>query len=487
MSRNNDRFYLWAFGGLVLLHFLVWFSLGMVLDLHPDEADHWVWSQYLSWGYYEHPPMVAWAIRFFTTFLGNNQWTLELGSQVVTLLSFLAIFLLARKAFEARTAFLSVLCLEATPLFTVGSMIFIIDTVLILFYLWAALGFWKGYEQGNKKYFYWAGLSLGLALQSKVTAILFPFSAFLFLILSAERRKILRDPHLYTALLLGLTVFSPFIYWNMTHGWISIEGQLEKGLTGGRDWNQMLGFWFGQPLIIGPVLFFFFLKGLWEGIKKFNHEARSSYLVLLTVVPLLIFGLAAFKGKYTDPTWTDIGWPFGAVLAGKYFSDRLSKERARKAFWVGGLVLATSWLPIGLIALHALHPFLPVAVKNDRSLEMWGWRQLGPAIGREYERFFPGQTRVFVITDEYQLAGAVSFYTPQHPVPYTFAKSKRNIWVSIEELKRRGALLVCTPESCQQDRDKTRTLFKKVEPVTEIPITRQGQVVKKFKVYYCSN
>jgi hypothetical protein len=487
MSRNNDRFYLWAFGGLVLLHFLVWFSLGMVLDLHPDEADHWVWSQYLSWGYYEHPPMVAWAIRFFTTFLGNNQWTLELGSQVVTLLSFLAIFLLARKAFEARTAFLSVLCLEATPLFTVGSMIFIIDTVLILFYLWAALGFWKGYDQGNKKYFYWAGLSLGLALQSKVTAILFPFSAFLFLILSAERRKILRDPHLYAALLLGLTVFSPFIYWNMTHGWISIEGQLEKGLTGGRDWNQVLGFWFGQPLIIGPVLFFFFLKGLWEGIKKFNHEARSSYLVLLTIVPLLIFGLAAFKGKYTDPTWTDIGWPFGAVLAGKYFSDRLSKERARKAFWVGGLVLATSWLPIGLIALHTLHPFLPVAVKNDRSLEMWGWRQLGPAIGREYEHFFPGQTRVFVITDEYQLAGAVSFYTPQHPVPYTFAKSKRNIWVSIEELKRRGALLVCTPESCQPDQDKTRTLFKKVEPVAEIPITRQGQVVKKFKVYYCSN
>ncbi len=487
MSRNNDRFYLWAFGGLLLFHFLVWFSLGMVLDLHPDEADHWVWSQYLSWGYYEHPPMVAWAIRFFTAFLGNNQWALELGSQIITLLSFLAIFLLARKAFDTRTAFLSVLCLEATPLFTVGSMIFVIDTVLILFYLWAALGFWKGYDQKSKIYFYWAGLSLGLALQSKVTAILFPFPVFLFLVLSSERREILKDPHLYAALLLGLLVFSPFIYWNMTHGWISIQGQLEKGLTGGRDWNQTLGFWFGQPLIIGPVLFFFFLKGLWDAIKKFNREARSSYLVLLTVVPLCVFGLAAFKGKYTDPSWTDIGWPFGAVLAGKYFSDRLSKERARKAFWVGGLVLATSWLPVGLIAFHALHPFLPVPVKNDRSLEMWGWRQLGPAMGREYERLFPGQTKVFVITDEYQLAGAVSFYTPQHPVPFSFAKSKRNIWVSMEELKQRGALLVCTPESCQQDQDKTRALFKKVEPVAEIPIFRQNQVVKRFKVYYCSN
>jgi hypothetical protein len=487
MNRDADHFYLRAFGGLLVFHFLIWFSLGMVLDLHPDEADHWVWSQHLSWGYYEHPPMVAWAIRFFTTFLGNNQRALEIGSQVITLLSFLAIFLLARKAFEARTAFLSVLCLEATPLFTVGSMIFIIDTVLIFFYLWAALGVWKGYEQGNKRWFYWAGLSLGLALQSKITAILFPLSALLFFLFSRERRKTFRNPHLYLALLLGLLVFSPFVYWNMTHGWISIQGQLEKGLTGGRNWNQAFGFWFGQPLIVGPVLFFFFLKGLWAGIKKFNQEARYSYLVLLTVVPVLVFGLAAFRGKYSDPTWTDIGWPFGAILAGKYFSDRLSKESIKKALLAGGLIFVTSWLPIGLIALHSLHPFLPVGTQNDRTLEMWGWRQLGPAMGKEYERFFPGRTKVFVIADEYQLAGAVSFYTPQHPIPYTFAKSKRNIWVSLDELKQKGALLVCTPESCLQDLDKTRPLFKRVEFVSEIPVSRHGQVVKKFKVYYCSN
>ena len=138
--------------------------------------------------------MVAWVIRFFTTFLGNNQWALEIGSQVITLLSFLGIFLLARKAFETRTAFLSVLCLEATPLFTVGSMIFIIDTVLILFYLWTALGFWKGHEQGDKKYFYWAGLSLGLALQSKITAVLFPLSALLFWYFPGKEGKPLGTP-----------------------------------------------------------------------------------------------------------------------------------------------------------------------------------------------------------------------------------------------------------------------------------------------------
>jgi len=487
MNSEHDLPYLRGFYGILLFHFLIWFSLGMALDLHPDEADHWVWSQYLSWGYYEHPPMIAWVIRFFTMLLGNNQWAMELGSQFITLLSFITIFILARKSFGTRTAFWSVLTLEATPLFSVGSIIFIIDTVLILFFLWAALGFRMGYYERNNKSFYWAGLALGLALLSKITAILFPLSCLLFLVLSRERRKLLRGPHLYLALLLGLVVFSPFIYWNMTHGWISIQAQLEKGLTGGRSWNQVLGFWFGQPLILGPVLFFFFLKALWASRTEFNKDHRVAYLVILTIIPLLVFGLAAFKGKYSDPTWTDIGWPFGAILVGKYFSDWLSKGSVKKAILVGGLIFVTSWLPIGLIALHTLRPFLPLGIQNDRTLEMRGWGQLGEAVGQGYKHYFPGQHKVYVITDDYQLAGAVSFYTPQHPIPYSFAKSKRNIWVTLDELKRNGAILVCTPESCEQDQEKTKILFKRVELVSEIPIYRQGQVAKKFKLYYCSN
>jgi 4-amino-4-deoxy-L-arabinose transferase-like glycosyltransferase len=487
MDRKPDIFYLRAFGGLLVFHFLVWFSLGMVLDLHPDVADHWVWSQYLSWGYYEHPPMIAWAMRFFTLFMGNTQWAMQFGSQSITLLSLLGLFLLARKLFGTRTAFFSVLVLEATPLFTVGSMIFIIDTVLILFYLWAALGFWNGYDQGKTTAYALAGLALGLALLSKVTAVLLPLSCLFFLLVAPSRRMHFKKPHWVLAMLLSLVVFSPFLYWNMTHDWISIQSQLQKGLTGSRDWNQVLGFWFGQPLILGPVLFFFFLKALREGLKKFKTDPRVAYLVTLTLFPLLVFGLASFRGKYSDPTWTDIGWPFGAILLGKYISDRFSETATRKKIIIGGLILATSWLPIGLIALHTLHPFLPIKSQDDRTLEMRGWRQLGAAVGQVYQRTFPGESAVYILADEYQLAGAVSFYTPQHPVPYTFGKSKRNIWTPLDDLKRKGALLVCRPENCQEDQVKAGRFFGKVVFVQEIPITRQGEVVKTFKLYYCSN
>ena len=487
MEPKSDLFYQRAFYGLLVFHLGVWLSLGLALDLHPDEADHWVWSRFLAWGYYEHPPMIAWVIRLFTSLLGTNQWAMEIGSQSLTLLSFAFVFLLGRRLFGTPAAFWSVLALEAAPLFTVGSMIFIIDTVLILFYLGAAWFFWKGYQEKDPRFWYLAGLAWGLALLSKVTAVLLPLGCFIFLITQRERRSLLRSPHLYLALLLGLLVFSPFLYWNMGHDWISFRAQLEKGLSGGQDWNQWLGFWFGQPLLLGPVLFIFFIKGLGRGLKEFNQKDGSAFLFLLTLVPLLFFGLAAFKGKYTDPSWTDVGWPFGAVLAGRYFAEKIPELPVRKSLLIGGLIFLTSWFPIGLIAVHAFYPFLPLGPFGDRTLEMRGWGRVGEEVGKNYRVYFPGAEKVYLLADDYQLAGAVSFYTPQHPIPYSFGKSQRNLWVSLPELQQTGALLLCTPETCRQDQERARSLFRRVEPVSEFTICRREQVVKTFKVVYCSN
>ena len=35
-------------------------------DLFGDEAQYWIWSQSLDFGYYSKPPFVAWIISFFT-------------------------------------------------------------------------------------------------------------------------------------------------------------------------------------------------------------------------------------------------------------------------------------------------------------------------------------------------------------------------------------------------------------------------------------
>jgi 4-amino-4-deoxy-L-arabinose transferase-like glycosyltransferase len=488
MTTDFERAYTRGFCALLAGQALIWLAVGMILDLHPDEADHWVWSRYLSWGYYEHPPMVAWAIRFFCTLLGNTQWAMEIGSQTFTLLTLTMVFRLARSQFGAAAGFWAVLLLLAAPLYSAGSLIFIIDTPLLFFYCWAAAEFWLAVQQQNTGAFYRAGLALGLALLSKFSAVLLPAAAFVFLISSRQRRAFFKNPHLWAALVLALVLFAPFLNWNAANHWISLGSQLEKGLRGGRPGLPALTFWLGQPLVLGPVLCGLLVLALVRAFRPgWLRDDRRAYLILLTAVPLLVFGLAAFKGKYTDPTWSDIAWPFGAVWAGHGLAQALPAWTRRRKLVVGGLIVLTGWLPLGLVAAHAVFPFLPVKTEQDRTLEMAGWRQLGLALGREYDRFFPGRPRVYVLTDEYQLAGAVSFYTPQHPWPYTFAKSQRNIWTSLPDLRREGALLVCRPGDCRGDLAKTGALFPRVEKIKEIPVTRGEKVVKNFEVYYCHN
>src|ERR1700712_5880857 len=65
---------------------LAWTVLNIVqsytLELQADEAYYWLYSRYLDWGYFDHPPMVALFIR-----IGDSILHTELGLRLVTVLT----------------------------------------------------------------------------------------------------------------------------------------------------------------------------------------------------------------------------------------------------------------------------------------------------------------------------------------------------------------------------------------------------------------
>src|SRR5476651_1018621 len=71
---------------LILYFLLAWTILNTIqactLELQGDEAYYWLYSRYLDWGYFDHPPMVALFIRFGDSLLHN-----ELGLRMTTVLT----------------------------------------------------------------------------------------------------------------------------------------------------------------------------------------------------------------------------------------------------------------------------------------------------------------------------------------------------------------------------------------------------------------
>ena len=57
-----------------------------LLPLSADEAYYWLWSRHLAAGYYDHPPAIAFVIRFGTFLFGDNEFGVRFGGVMLSLL-----------------------------------------------------------------------------------------------------------------------------------------------------------------------------------------------------------------------------------------------------------------------------------------------------------------------------------------------------------------------------------------------------------------
>ena len=77
-EKNQDK-WIWYF-------LILWTILNAVqaytLEIHADEAYYWLYSKFLDWGYFDHPPMVAIFIR-----IGDSIIHSEFGVRMMTVLS----------------------------------------------------------------------------------------------------------------------------------------------------------------------------------------------------------------------------------------------------------------------------------------------------------------------------------------------------------------------------------------------------------------
>jgi 4-amino-4-deoxy-L-arabinose transferase-like glycosyltransferase len=68
---NMTNYVFWALISLCALRIGLIFTT--YIELYPDEAQYWLWSRKLDFGYYSKPPMIAWVIHLTTALGGNSE------------------------------------------------------------------------------------------------------------------------------------------------------------------------------------------------------------------------------------------------------------------------------------------------------------------------------------------------------------------------------------------------------------------------------
>jgi 4-amino-4-deoxy-L-arabinose transferase-like glycosyltransferase len=410
----------WPMGIVFLMMLGLRIAYGAVRQLVPDEAYYWLWSRHLAAGYLDHPPMVAFLIRLGTTLAGQSEVGVRWPGSVLAIGTAAVMWLLARHMLGPSLARWVAWILLLGPMLNVMGTIITPDTPL-LFFAACNLACAIRAVDGEPRWWIGFGISLGLGLASKYTMVVPGFAVTIALLTSSQGRREFARPWVWLAALIGLAIFSPVIWWNATHQWVSFEFQLHHGtavrvqsISQLAHLNDLFAYIGGQAAMFTPVLFVMGIIALVSNWRRFSQLNLAERILLLTAsFPLILFGLTSLKRR-PEPNWPLMAYlPLTIVLV-KYVFEQTAKFPTGRAL---------AWLRLGLgVAIFAtafLHLpemlFVAVPKMRQKSLdEQFGWRELAQRI----DSVSPGAP---VFSDTYQLAAELSFYLPGQPQVWTLS------------------------------------------------------------------
>ena len=458
----------------------------------PDETYYWEWSRHLAAGYYDHPPAIAWLIRLGTLIAGTTSLGVRLGAVVVGTAATCFTAAAARRFAGERAAFLVAIVFAVMPLSAVGLILATPDAPLLAAASGTIYALVRVFESeprsaGSTRWWCVAGATMGLALCSKLTAVLLPFGVFVGLLATSQQRRRLAEPGPYVATIIAIAVFSPVILWNARHEWISFAFQLQHGFGGvsGSVLKRELDLIGGQIGLLSPILFTMCSVAVFGAIRTRSNPLR----VMLAITSSVIFAFFVYAAtrRRVEANWPALAYLPGVLLLASHAGSR-SWERWLRA----GVGLAAVLTVVAYV--NAFVPVLPVPARRDPAARASGWGELAAAVERVRQGRPPElRDRTHVAADRYQEASALAFHLPENPETFSLNVSGRanqyDLWPSFAQRARPGDALILVLDDVAGTHPTVDSLaihFASVDRGPPVSLARNGDPVKNLRIWLLS-
>lgn len=371
------------------------------LDLYGDEAYYWLWSRHPAFGYFDHPPLVAWLAALGDR-LGHEPFWLRAPFACCGGLSIWLAAELAAELTEAAAApALAALLTALAPVLVLTSGMALPDgplTTCVTAALWLFL---RGLRLGRDRELVATGAALGLAALSKYTAAMLAPGLILIGLRDPAARAALRRPGIWLGLGLAAAIFAPCAVWNAQHGFLSFRYQVQHAI-GDRFSPRTLGSFAATELLgAGPLTLVLGLSFLTA-----SHRPATRRLEALLLPCLGWFALAALRGRF-EANWPAFLDPaLCAAAAAKLSAGGSQTGRGQRR-----ALALTSALTLAVILGAALELHHPRAALAD-SIEIVRFHQgraLADAVRLRLKDLQLEPEPPFVTTD-YQDAAELAYY-----------------------------------------------------------------------------
>jgi len=375
------------------------------LQLYPDEAQYWLWSRDLAWGYASKPPVIAWLIWATTAVGGNAEAWVRLSAPFMHAIAALALFGAGRRLYGAGAGLLACVLWTLMPAVQVSSLFIATDAPLmacLCLALWAYADMLTG---GGRKAALGLGLALGLGFLAKYAVLFFLGGLALHALVDREARRAWAGWNWAVALAAFAVLIAPNLIWNATHHFAAATHVTKVNVQVGAhvqrfNPGKFLEFVLGQFGVMGPVPFGVLIAGVALIIRRRSIDARDRMLLCFLIPPVLIVTAESFLSR-AHAHWAAAGYTAGVVLAAAWLVRWRARGWTVAALAIQGVVALAFVL---VVAAPQIGDSLGFARRFNR---IRGWDQVAATVGRAVQAQ-PGLTAVGV--DDRYMFNEIAYY-----------------------------------------------------------------------------
>ncbi len=509
ISQTTYRALFWLLIAAITLFRLTFankFGLGQ------DESHYLLYSRHLAWGYFDHPPMVAF-LAALTTLFGDSVFWVRLGPIICSTISLILLRYLALALYkDERIAFWAAAFIQLMPYQHLLMVGLLPDATLNLCWCGTLLAVWYAMNTGKWSLWILTGLLFGAALLSKYHGVLLAGFLLGFFITSSKHRFWLGKIQPYLAALIGIAVFMPNILWNSKHDWISYSYQLGHGSGDGLSLGKFLLALGGQFGVWSPLIFGLLIAATIVLLRQKKMNDADLFTVWTSIPTFIFFCLAGLTSKIL-PHWTSVGWWTGSIAVSVVIIREVSRQNTAAAKrwrrWavaaaVSGMLMSAllyvvlfrpivapvyTWARDITLSLNrqfpAIKPLKPYETGFDISNDLFGWEKIANRL-EDTRAKMPRPDKTFIFGHRFYMTSQFAVYlspeTMATSLHYRFNQFR--FWFSADTHVGWDALFVVEQKRHRKRALRYLPLFDRMDPdPLNIRIFRDNQPAHHLMVY----
>jgi 4-amino-4-deoxy-L-arabinose transferase-like glycosyltransferase len=459
-TASDRRTGLWLVIGFATAHAVLWtfilINLKAAQDVHMDVAEAFAWGQKFQLGYGKHPPLSGWVAGLWFKLFPVADWATYALAMTTLGCGLVICWLISLRVVDRRRAFFVVVMLALYPIFNFKGYKYNPDLLQLVTLPLLVLVYLDAFEKRTARAGLWLGLAGALALMTKYWVLTMIGAIGLAALIHPERLLFLRSPAPWVAIATLVVAMIPHLIWLRDVDFVPLTyaGDVYGLSNRAQNLHLVLGYvGHNLALLAAPVALAalalawtprWWLSGARRPLARIwsrgaNPSVNASQALNIWIIQIVVavgppLGGLAFE-VYMKTDW-GISLFFLTPLA-------LVAIPALRLQRIALFRLTAIWLAITLAVLAA-SPAIAVRelADNPNGAASYGARsQLARELTQAWRTRF--RTRWAVVAGTTEVGEPMTFYSPDHPAPYTPGELWSSGLTSLEEARRLGFIGIC--------------------------------------------